>query len=53
MLHILCSGLVLVIVMVGQGSPWFGMTLGPAIQVPSIVHRGVASLEAVRVGLAH
>jgi len=53
MLHFLCPGLVLVIIMVGQVSPWFGMAVGPAIQVPSIGNRGVASLESVRVGLAH
>ena len=53
MLHLLCPGLVLVIVMVGRVSPSFGITIGPAIQVPSIVNRGVASLESVRVGLAH
>ena len=46
MLHFLCPGLVLVIVMVGRVSPWFGMALGPAIQVPTIGNRGVASLES-------
>ena len=53
MLHFLCPGLVLVIVMVERVSPSFGMAFGPAIQVPSIVDRGFASLESVRVGLAH
>jgi hypothetical protein len=35
MLHFLCPGLVLVIVMVGRLSPLFGMTFGPAIQAPN------------------
>ena len=53
MLHLLCPGLVLVIVMVGRVFPLFGMTFGPAIQVPYIVNRGVASLESVCFGLAY
>jgi len=47
----MCLGLVLVIVTVGRVSPWFCMTLGSAIQVPSIVNMGVASLESLEQNL--